>query len=171
MFLHSGLKDRLLQICVRARVWLCVRSESAIMRIISESWERAVPGCHTQTLSLTSTGRTGGPGWGDYVSGEAPTETRSNKKTYLTPSQAQKETTAAVSCLSCWSKSPILFHLKPKMTLNLNPSCLFFLCKCTINCLPAPVSLSLHVRHICTSADTDIARDSSTVPPFEHDVA
>lgn len=101
IFLHSGLKDFLLQICkmlirvtnlcVRVCVRVCVCLESAIMRINSQSWERAVPGYHTQTSSLTSTGRTGGHGWGDYVSAEARTETRSEKKEKKKPTSHKVE--------------------------------------------------------------------------------
>lgn len=101
-----GLKDFLLQIwesqssvtsvCVSARACLCAKSilcmcanvrekgsESVIMRIIPQSWERAVPGYHTQPLSYTSTGHTGGPGSGDYGSDEAGTRTwsKAGKKT------------------------------------------------------------------------------------------
>lgn len=61
--------------CVYVHVCVCVR-KAVIMRIISQSWERAVPGYHTQPLSHTSTGRTGGPGSGDYRSNTAGTGTQ-----------------------------------------------------------------------------------------------
>lgn len=49
--------------CVLKILCVCVK-QSVLMRISSQSWERAVPGYHTQPLSHTSTGRTGGSGSG-----------------------------------------------------------------------------------------------------------
>lgn len=94
MFPHLGLKHFLPQMwgrqirvtnacvcahtCIFLSVCVCENGlESVIMRIISQSWERAVPGHHTQASSRTSTGRTGGPGSGDYSSDEVGTGTRS----------------------------------------------------------------------------------------------
>lgn len=119
------------------------------MRINSQSWERAVPGYHTQTSSLTSTGRTGGHGWGDYVSAEARTETRSEKKekknlhhTKWRPelNATQKETITSTSVYLCWSSD-----------WNWHPSWFWHGQTCTIvHATERWVSLSRHVGHIWT---------------------